>query len=91
MKNAVTGLMSVLLVAAFILIAVASVSRGGERFPHEIHIEAEVDCLACHVVEESEELSPDLIPSVETCEACHDEAELSGWEPTRTAGEWWPV
>ena len=58
------------------MILVLGQATAGERFPHGVHADAEIDCETCHEVAESQDLSVSLLPSPETCVVCHDPEAL---------------
>jgi hypothetical protein len=61
------------------LIGALGITTAGERFPHGVHAEADLDCETCHNVAESRDLRVSLLPSPELCEDCHDRGDLETW------------
>ncbi|MFQ5906736.1 MAG: cytochrome c3 family protein [bacterium] len=55
-------------------------------FPHEKHEEVNVDCTACHPeVEKSNKASDNNLPSLESCEMCHEPIpDVKEWAPVQT-------
>lgn len=70
----------VFLAAVLGLFAVRGFSGGQTPFPHDKHLEAAGDCTACHEgVPEATNLDRSYLPTIETCQGCHDGNELTGW------------
>ncbi len=78
---AVSSGVGVLVVIA--LIGVLGQTTAGERFPHAVHMEAELECESCHEVAESKDLGTSLLPDAEVCENCHDREDLETWGLTQ--------
>jgi hypothetical protein len=68
---------------ALALIGPLGITTAGERFPHDVHSEADLDCETCHDVTGSRDLSVSLLPSPDVCEDCHDPEDLETWGLTQ--------
>ena len=88
MRRKIPAALGLVLVASTLL--TAGVSGGTLSFPHAKHIEAGAECSTCHAAAESKNLKTSLLPKLDACVQCHDQAELAKMgftqAPTRQTG-----
>jgi hypothetical protein len=71
------------LIAATLLVFLAGPGTAGLGFPHAKHAEA-ADCATCHEgAAKSQSGKESLLPAIETCKGCHEQADLEMWGWTK--------